>query len=194
MQNNWSIAQTQKLFGYAYEAISQNKGLMWAFNKTSKEANRSVNSVRNYYYSQLKMFELVPQLAKDLNIKLIKSGREQFELFEADEITNLVKKILVGKANGSSVRSTISVLAKGDTKLALRLQNKYRSMVTHHKDKVQAIMNELASTGTIFFNPYTKTLVTEASVDNHKKLTDYIGSLNETEAEGFLTIMKKLFA
>jgi len=194
MQNNWSIAQTQKLFGYAEEAINKNKGLMWAFNKTSKEAGRSVNSVRNYYYSQLKMFELVPKLADDLNITLVKSGREQFELFEQSEIDSLVKKILVGKANGSSVRSTISVLAGGDTKLALRLQNKYRSMVTHHKDKVQAIMAELANTGTIFFNPYTKTLVTEATPDNHKKLTDYISGLSDTEAEGFLNIMKKLFA
>jgi len=194
MQNNWSIAQTQKLFGYAFEAISQNKGLMWAFNKTSKESGRSVNSVRNYYYSQLKMFELVPRLADDLKIKLIKSGREQFELFDPQEISDLVKKILVGKANGSSVRSTISVLAKGDAKLALRLQNKYRSMVAHHKDKVQAVMNELAEAGTIFYNPYTKMLVTEATPDNHKKLTDYIGALNEAEAEGFLTMMKKLFA
>jgi len=194
MQNNWTINQTQSLFAHAHEAMTKGRGLMWAFMKASKETGRSVNSVRNYYYSQLKMFELVPKLADDLNITLVKSGREQFELFDSSEITDLVKKILVGKANGSSVRATIAVLAKGDGKLALRLQNKYRSMVAHHKTKVVAIMKELADSGTVFFNPYTKTLVTEAAPDNHKKLADYIGGLNETEVDSFFSLMKKLFA
>jgi len=194
MQNNWSIAQTQKLFSLAFIASEKGRGLNWAFNKMSNDCGRSINSVRNYYYSQLKMFQLVPSLASDLNIKLVNSNREQFELFDEQEITSLVKKILVAKANGQSVRATIANLSNGDTKLALRLQNKYRSMVTHHKSKVQAIMGEMASSGTVFYNPYTKLLVTEEPQNNHKKLAEYIGTLNNDEVDNFLNIMQKLFA
>ena len=194
MQNNWSISQTQKLFGYAYTATEENKGLMWAFLKMAEESGRSVNSVRNYYYSQLKMFELVPKLAEDLHIKLVNSQRGQFELFSDDEIKSLVEKILIGKANGISVRATIAELSGGDNKLGLRLQNKYRSMITHHRSKVVAIMNRLATEGIIFYNPYTKSLITEPDGDNHKKLTDYIASLDENEVDNFFSLMRKLFA
>ena len=195
MENNWSIEQTKKLFGYAYDASEKGKGLMWAFLKTAEESGRSVNSVRNYYYSQLKMFELVPKLAEDLGIKLILSQRGQFELFEETEIRTLLERILVGKANGISVRATIAELSKNDEKIALRLQNKYRSMITHHKSKVIALLNALGQKGIVYFNPYTKTVVTGAeNQDNYKKLTDYITSLDANEVDSFFLLMKKLFA
>ena len=194
MQNNWSIGQTQKLFSYALQAQEEKKGLMWAFIKLSEESGRSVNSIRNYYYSQLKMFELVPKLAEDLGITIANSNRTQFELFKNTEIDELVKSILIGKANGKSVRATIAHLSDGDSKLGLRLQNKYRSMITHHKSKVNVLMQEMATEGIIFYNPYTKSVVTEATPDNHKKLADYIGSLNETEVDNFFLLMQKLFA
>jgi len=195
MENNWSIEQTKKLFAYAYSAAATGKGLMWAFVKTAEESGRSVNSVRNYYYSQLKMFELVPKLAEDLGIKTVTSQRGQFELFDKDEIRQLLEQILVGKANGVSVRATIAKLSKGDAKLALRLQNKYRSMVMHHKDKLFGLMNELGKCGTVYYNPYTKSVVTEPDGgDNYKKLNDYIASLDQGEVAHFFTLMKKLFA
>jgi len=196
MENNWSIEQTKKLFGYAYAAGESGKGLMWAFLKTAEESGRSVNSVRNYYYSQLKMFELVPKLAEDLGIRLKPVSRGQFELFKSDEIHDLLERILTGKANGFSVRATIAQLSGGDGKRALRLQNKYRSMITHHKPKVTAVMNGLAAKGTPYFNPYTKSVVTDAAdaADNYKKLSDYITSLDESEVDNFFSLMKKLFA
>ncbi|MCL2797002.1 MAG: hypothetical protein FWD58_02985 [Firmicutes bacterium] len=195
MENNWSIEQTKKLFAYAYTAAQNGRGLMWAFVKTAEESGRSVNSVRNYYYSQLKMFELVPKLAEDLGIKIVTSQRGQFELFGGDEIRELLERILVGKANGVSVRATIGKISKGDAKLALRLQNKYRSMVMHHRGKVTALMNELGKRGIIYYNPYSKSVVTEPeSGDNYKKLNDYISSLDQTEVANFFQLMKKLFA
>lgn len=195
MDNNWTIEQTKALFSLAREAKAKGRGLVWAFAAMREKTGRSINSVRNYYYSQLKMFELVPQLAVDLGIELVDSTRERFELFDAAEIEDLMEKVLVGKAQGSSVRKTIAALADGDTKKALRLQNKYRSMLLHHRDKVNEIMRKIGASGQNYYNPYAKeTVVAGAETDNYRRLTDYIASLDESEVGEFLSIMKKFFA
>lgn len=191
MENNWTIAQTKELFDAVKEAAEQKRGLVWAFNKIAKSCGRSANSVRNYYYSQLKMFELVPGLAKDLGITLITSQRDDFELFGEEEIKTLVETILLGKAQGRSVRAVIAEMSNGDAKLALRYQNKYRSMVTHHRDRVTAIMNDMSSRGLVFYNPYLKS-VSAASKGNLELLTEYVSKLDEGEVGKFLSLITKL--
>ena len=195
MENNWTIEQTKMLFSLAREAKEKERGLVWAFSAMSDKTGRSVNSVRNYYYSQLKMFELVPSLAKDLGIELVDSSRERFELFEADEIDELLENVLSGKARGVSVRQVIADMSGGDGKKALRLQNKYRSMILHHREKVNEVMRRIGASGKDYYNPYLKETVAAGSeTDNYKKLNDYIASLDEAEVGEFLQIMKKFFA
>ena len=194
MENNWTIEQTKTLFSLAREAKEKERGLVWAFSAMSDKTGRSVNSVRNYYYSQLKMFELVPSLAKDLGIELVDSSRERFELFEADEIDELLENVLSGKARGVSVRQVIADMSGGDGKKALRLQNKYRSMILHHREKVNEVMRRIGASGKDYYNPYLKETVAAGSeTDNYKKLNDYIASL-DAEVGEFLQIMKKFFA
>lgn len=195
MENNWTIEQTKQLFALANEASKAGKGLVWAFSAMADRCGRSVNSVRNYYYSQLKMFELVPQIAVDLGITPITGNRTDFDLFTDAEIDSLIESILTGKAQGQSVRAVIATLSGGNAKKALRLQNKYRSMVAHHRDRVTAVMKKLAANGTPYFNPYLKQVMTGAEEpDNYKKLSDYISSLDEKEVGEFLNLMRKLFA
>ena len=195
MENNWTIEQTKTLFSLAREAKEKERGVGWAFSAMSDKTGRSVNSVRNYYYSQLKMFELVPSLAKDLGIELVDSSRERFELFEADEIDELLENVLSGKARGVSVRQVIADMSGGDGKKALRLQNKYRSMILHHREKVNEVMRRIGASGKDYYNPYLKETVAAGSeTDNYKKLNDYIASLDEAEVGEFLQIMKKFFA
>ena len=195
MENNWTIEQTKALFNRAQAAKKEGKGLVWAFTDIANQTGRSVNSVRNYYYSQLKMFELLPRLADDLGIAVPKSERERFTLFTGEEIESLVDTVLTEKAKGQSVRKTIAALSNGDRKQALRLQNKYRSMVLHHRAKVTEIMKRIGERGDNYFNPYTKEVVVAGTeVDNYRLLTEYIGSLDESEVGEFLSIMKKFFA
>ena len=195
MENNWTIKQTKELFDLVYKSSEEKKGLMWAFGQMSSSSGKSINSVRNYYYSQLKIFSIVPNLASDLKIKLVGSKRGDFVLFNQDEIDNLIATILINKAKGQSVRATIAHLSNGDEKKALRLQNKYRSMVANQKHKVTNILRKLNENGEIYFNPYTKSVVSENDfLDNHKKLQDYISNLDENEIENFFVMMKKLFA
>ena len=195
MDNNWTIEQTKTLFALAKQAKDGGKGLIAAFTEMSKQTGRSVNSVRNYYYSQLKTFELVPTLAADLGIAVGSVDRERFELFNKEEIDELIERVIINKAAGISVRKTIAEMANGDSKKALRLQNKYRSMILHHREKINEIMRKIGSRGENYFNPYMKeTVVAGSERDNYKRLSDYISSLDEAEVGEFLQIMKKFFA
>ena len=190
MEKNWTISQTKELFDLVYRAAESGKGLNSAFIRMAEKCGRSVNSVRNYYYSQLKMFELVPTLSRDLGIRLVSVRRADFKLFTEAEIRELIEKILTAKARGKSVRAAIAEMACGDAKLALRLQNKYRSMLAHHRDRVTAVMEDMAARGVVYYNPYKKSVVDGS--DNIALLTEYISKLDEGEAGSFLKLIKKL--
>ena len=192
MENNWTIMQTKNLFKEVAIANQKGLGLKAAFTMAAENTNKSINSVRNYYYAQLKMFELVPSLAKDLGIEILKSKRDGFELFSEQEIDDLIKNILIGKGEGKSVRSVIAAQAK-DAKEALRLQNKYRSMIAHNKTRVNNIMNLLAKEGKIYYNPYFRQIINgEEKVDNLAKLSEYLSKLEPNEVGSFLNILGKL--
>lgn len=191
MENNWTINQTKELFSLVKKTADEQTGLKKAFTVMAEKSGRSLNSVRNYYYSQLKMFELVPKLAEDLGIELVNSRREEFELFTKEEIDELLRQILVGKAKGVSVRGVISSMAHND-KEALRLQNKYRSMVTHHKSEVTAVMNRLAAQKIPYYNPYIKKVIDGSNGDNIARLNEYVSKLDVDEVAGFLNLLGKL--
>lgn len=189
--NNWSISQTKELFNAVYDSKTNGKGLSAVFNDMAQKTGHSANSVRNYYYSQLKMFSLVPDIVNELGIKLLNVNRDRFVTFTQDEITNLVETVLINKAAGKSVRQTIATMSEGDARTALRLQNKYRSMLTHHKKQVMQIMQNLSDRGVTYYDPYAKTLSSERT-DNFAKLTEYISGLDDKEVGRFLNLISKL--
>ena len=159
MDNKWSIDETKRLFDLAARAADSGKGLSSAFGEMARASGKSVNSVRNYYYSQLRLFEMLPEFTDKLGIRTVTMRREKFNVFTGEEIDALIETVLVGKAQGKSVRAIIAETAKGDKKLALRLQNKYRSTVACHRDRVQAVEDRLAERGADYFDPYSKRVV-----------------------------------
>lgn len=182
MDNKWSIDETKQLFDLAFEAYESGKGLSAAFGEMSRHSGKSVNSIRNYYYSQLRLFEMMPEFTDKLGIRTVAMRREKFNVFSPEEIDALVETVLVGKAAGKSVRAIIAETAKGDKKLALRLQNKYRSTVSCHRDKVKAVEDKLAAKGVAYFDPYSKRVVTGGKPDdNVSRLADYISRLSGSE-------------
>lgn len=191
MENNWTIEQTKELFALAKTAYSQGKGLKVAFTQMSEKSSKSINSVRNYYYSQLKMFELVPSLAQNIGIETVREKRAAFRTFAPDEVRSLVKRILAAKGKGISVRACIASMTN-TPKEALRLQNKFRSAVVRHKSLVEEIMNELNAEGSPYFNPYTKSTSSNCAVKGIDKLNEYISKLDEKEVNGFITLLSKL--
>lgn len=191
MNNNtnkvWTIEQTKSLFALCDSHRDAGKSLSSAFAAVAAKTGRSINSVRNYYYGQAKTFELVPEIAKRLGIKPTAVKREAFVPFDASEVDQLIERILVGKARGKSVRATIAEMSGGDGKKALRLQNKYRSVLRSHRVDVERIMRDLDTRGVAYVDPYRR----EES-DNFDRLTRYIAALDESKVGKFLSIMEKL--
>ncbi len=186
--SEWTIKETRELFMLCGTARDGGKSLSEAFLAMAKKTGRSVNSVRNYYYGQARTFELVPEIATKLGIKTVGVKRDAFVPFTDNEIRTLIETVLVNKAGGKSVRATIFELAGGDGKKALRLQNKYRSVLRSHRKDVEAVMRELDARGVAYVNPYVR----ENQADNFVRLTEYIAALDESKVGTFLSLIEKL--
>lgn len=82
MDKNWSINETKQLFSLVYDAASKGKGLSGAFGEMAKASGKSVNSIRNYYYSQLKLFEMMPAFSAQLGIKPLRCAAKVLPFFQ----------------------------------------------------------------------------------------------------------------
>lgn len=189
MENTWNVENTRKLFDLVYAAGEHGESLAKVFESLAKQFNVSAGSVRNYYYSQAKLFKMMPALAKEMGIRTIESRAKPFVTFEEDEARKLVEKAIIGKSNGISVRATIAEMSCGDEKLALRYQNKYRSILAHHKNLVSDIMNKLSEKGVRYYNPYTRVVVSEKSGGSLISVLEKIDRLSGAEKEMLLRKM-----
>lgn len=157
----WTVEETKRLFNLCERARKEGKGLKIAFETIAKEVGRKPNSVRNYYYAHLKTLNLMPEMSQKLGIKVLPAKTTSFKTFAEPEITDLVKFILIEQGKGKSVRSITTEMSEGNKSLMLRLQNKYRSVVFRQRKKTESIMRALRSQKTTFYNPYTKSVVTD---------------------------------
>lgn len=154
--HDWNIEETKNLFAVAARKIACGEGLGAAFRLIARESGRTPGSVRNYYYAQLKTFAMLPEAARSLGIETVAPTKKEFVPFTQAEIDDLVALVLTEKAKGKSVRAAIAQAADSDPKTALRLQNKYRSVVSFHPDRVKKIMARLKADGKTYFDPYLK--------------------------------------
>lgn len=60
MENIWSLNNIRRLFSLAKAAEESGDSLSKVFTLLASELNCSVGSVRNYYYSQAKLFKMMP--------------------------------------------------------------------------------------------------------------------------------------
>lgn len=104
------------------------KPLSEVFKEYAKKSGKSAGSVRNLYYALAKFSrENEKFTAEHLGGKPI--SVEKADGFSAEEERDLISKIQSYVNNGTSVRKATLLLAGGDAKLALRFQNKYRSVI-----------------------------------------------------------------
>lgn len=186
VNGNWTIAETVELFTLCENARKSGDSLSTAFRVMADKTSRSVNSVRNYYYSQAKTFELVPEVAERLGIKHAAVERERFVPFTDNEVRKLIENVLIAKGEGKSVRRAIFEMANGDAKTALRYQNKYRSALKSHRELVDEIAADLKRRG-VKCGVYVK-----SDPDNFTRLTEYIAALDESRVGKFLSLIEKL--
>lgn len=148
----------EKIYGYkdkdivALAEFIKEKGdnsLSNLFERFGAINGKAKGTVRNLYYALAKKSNLDKEFCqKYLNGKPIRISKI-VEFTKQDE-KELIKKIILQKNNGKSVRSIIMDMAKGDAKIALRYQNKYRNAIKNNPELVSEIISEINSEGNVF--------------------------------------------
>ncbi|HIV28723.1 MAG TPA: hypothetical protein IAA64_12165 [Candidatus Ornithocaccomicrobium faecavium] len=131
----WSERESNLLWETADEAQQQGLPLKAVFDRIAAQTGRRPNSIRNYYYAQVRQRE---------------GGCERparFVPFSEEEVRWLLDKVLRDRAQGHSVRSCLQRLADGDHSLMLRYQNKYRAVIKNRPELVREIVDALNAEG-----------------------------------------------
>ncbi len=137
--NGYTEEEAKKLVDYISAGKRQGKTLSGLFAQYANKTGRAKGSVRNYYYALLRSTgdERVKKL---LNGKELKA--EKIVPFTEAETDKILKEILTQKSRGISVRRAVLNLAKGDDKLMLRYQNKYRNVAGKQPERIERLMRE----------------------------------------------------
>lgn len=123
-------------------------------------SGKSVGTIRNLYYQIVKLSNSSAEFCnKYLGGKPLSSNKIEF--FDCAEEREIIKKILLLKAEGYSVRKAINQITSGDSKLALRYQNKYRDISKNNPALLSSVVKELKAQ-----NPSINLCVTEKVESN----------------------------
>ena len=139
--NGYTEEEAKNLVEFIKEGKQKGKTLTYLFATYGLENGRAKGSVRNYYYTLMKNENHDERIVRlldgsDLTVEKIRE-------FTPEETDEVLKSILAEKSKGLSVRRAIFNLAKGDDKLMLRLQNKYRNTLKKQPEKLAALAKEL---------------------------------------------------
>lgn len=138
----WQPEETEMLWQEIRAAAENGAPLRGVFERMGRTLGRKPNSVRNYYYMQL----------RDRGGEELKRAAP-FSLFTEEEIHHLLREVLMARGEGKSVRACVTALSGGEKTLMLRYQNKYRALLRKRPQQVQAVYEELRGEGLPCFNP-----------------------------------------
>lgn len=134
-RSGWSDSENQLLWETADEAQQQGLPLKAVFDQIARQTGRRPNSIRNYYYAQVRQHEDgQPRAAR-------------FVPFTQQEVDWLMEEVLTARAEGQSVRACLQKLSNGDHSLMLRYQNKYRSVIKSRPEYVRELVEKLKEKG-----------------------------------------------
>ena len=139
----WQKREIDALRARIAQAERSGESLRSVFDEMGAQLGRKPNSIRNFYYAQLRETQ---------------EGDEKrplpFETFTQQEIEQLIRSVITARAQGMSVRACVRQLSGGDRARMLRYQNKYRSVVRTRPDLVRKIMAGLREEGVAYVSPY----------------------------------------
>ncbi|MCL2696413.1 MAG: hypothetical protein FWE69_08850 [Clostridiales bacterium] len=171
----WTQTESQLLEEAVVIARAQRLPLRTVFESVAGQTGRQPNSVRNYYYTQ---------------IKQSRSGVPAFVPFSEEESLGLVRAILHAQAKGESVRSCTLSLAGGDTKKMLRYQNKYRALLKNKPDVIARVRAELFGSGTPAHAPFSRA-ASKAPKQQQRPLETTIQELVSALYDSLLALAKR---
>lgn len=131
----WQEDEIELLFNAIQTATKAGRPLREAFTHVGEQLQRKPNSIRNYYYARVRE---TPELAP---------RQTPFRAFEADELHQLLRQVLIGRGGGESVRACVTRLAEGNRSRMLRYQNKYRSILKNRPELLMEVAEELRQEG-----------------------------------------------
>ena len=140
-RTGWQEDETTRLFTAVKEASATGAPLRSVFEALSDDLGRKPNSIRNYYYACLRQKPDAAYLRA-----------APFATFTPEETHRLLRQVLMARGQGMSVRSCVMDMAGGDHSLMLRYQNKYRTLLKHRPEMIEAVREELRQEGL----PYPK--------------------------------------
>lgn len=129
----WSPEETALLFEEIDRVVAQGRPIRRAFETVAQKTGRRPNSIRNYYYTKLR--------------EEPGRGKAAFIPFGEQEQRRLVEAMLLGQAEGRSVRSIAAKLGGGEKKAMLRYQNKYRGLLRGNPGYIEKVLQELRDAG-----------------------------------------------
>ena len=153
----WSDTENKLLWETADEAQQQGLPLKAVFEQIARQTGRRPNSIRNYYYAQVREHDGDAERPA------------RFVPFTQQEVDWLMEQVLVARSAGQSVRSCLQKLAGGDHSLMLRYQNKYRAVIKSRPEYVREIVDSLNARG----------VACDAPQVNHRARAD-LGQSSET--------------
>lgn len=146
--SGWKEEERSNLWREVEKTSASGQPLRIAFDRVAEMTGRKANSIRNFYYSAVKSGE-VPKTVPTVRAL-------PFVPFAQDEVTQLLRAVLIARGKGISVRACVQELSHGDKALALRLQNKYRSLLRSHRPLVEETVRQLKAEGLPCIDPYEK--------------------------------------
>lgn len=129
----WQDEEVKTLFKFVEIKKSEGMPLVQIFRNYAFFTKRQPNSVRNYYYKEIKMLEADKTRTKRLKIDLSKHEAKTICTFDELDAKSIVDKIQELIGQGYSVRGACLKIANGDVSLMVRYQNKYRSEMKNKK-------------------------------------------------------------
>lgn len=138
----WSQAESERLFALAEEASKSGRSLKSVFDEFAAASGRQANSIRNYYYAQVKQGDSAYR------------HTPAFVPFTQGEARSLLETVLIAQGRGESVRACTLRLGQGDDRAMLRYQNKYRSLIRTNPALVREVLEDLGHRGIPCVDPY----------------------------------------
>ena len=142
-RSGWKVDEIEALRQAVQSASQNGEPLRGVFDHISRTLGRKPNSLRTFYSAQLTGAQQ-PGAPRAL----------PFQTFTENEMKELLRGVLRGRAEGLSVRACVHRMAGGDKTLMLRDQNKYRSLLKTRPSLVREVMEKLAGEGIHCRDPF----------------------------------------
>ena len=142
-RGGWQPEEVSELFHEIHASAARGEPLRSVFERVAERLGRKPNSIRNFYYAQLKQCD-EPELKR----------APPFEPFSQDEVRALIHDVLLARAQGKSVRACVQEMSQGDKSRMLRFQNKYRSCLKTRPALVREVMADMEAAGEPYVDPF----------------------------------------